>query len=92
MDMDMNIFSNPQGERTKLLKEIQRYNFAAYDLGLYLDTHPTDKRAIAMHKELIKKLENVTDEFEKQFGPLTMGANKSHDNWDWICDPWPWEE
>ena len=92
MDMDMNVCTNTQNERTKLLKDIQRYNFAAYDLGLYLNTHPTDKRAIAMHHELTVKLNAITDDFQRKFGPLTRSASKNHDTWDWISDPWPWEE
>lgn len=90
--MDTNIFSNNFDDRNALLTKIQQYNFAAYDLGLYLDTHPCDKRALSMHRELVKKLEDATDAFQKAYGPLSMNANKNADNWDWICDPWPWEE
>ena len=35
-----------------LLKKIQCYHFAAYDMLLYLDTHKDDKKAFEMFREL----------------------------------------
>lgn len=91
MDMTTTDFDSCASERTKLLRDIQRYGFSAYDLGLYLDTHPSDKEAISMHIELVKKLEAATEAFQTQFGPLTMNASTSPDTWSWLSSPWPWE-
>ena len=33
-------------EREKLLRQYQEADFALFDATLYLDTHPTDKRAL----------------------------------------------
>ena len=89
--MDMMNMTQPQSERAKRLRDIQNYNFTAYDLALYLNTHPTDKKALEMHGEIVKKLDQATKEFEKDFGPLTHTANASTDTWNWMEDPWPWE-
>ncbi len=89
--MEINI-TKPQSEREKMLKELQSYKFAAYDLGLFLDTHPTDKRALVMFKELSQKAKELGDEFQKQYGPLKMSASQNDDAWDWISNPWPWQE
>lgn len=43
--MDMMNMTQPQSERAKRLWDIQNYNFTAYDLALYLNTHPTDKKS-----------------------------------------------
>lgn len=44
--MDMMNMTQPQSERAKRLRDIQNYNFTAYDLALYLNTHPTDKKRL----------------------------------------------
>ena len=41
--------------KQELLFKIQKYNFAAYDLLLYLDTHPDDRNAFRMFRELVKE-------------------------------------
>ncbi len=58
--------------REKLLRKIMEYKFYVNDLTLYLDTHPNDKKALGLHNDYVKKLEEVTKEFEKMYGPLTV--------------------
>ena len=50
-------------EREALLKKISTYQFAAYDLQLYLDTHPDDSDTLAQvrrYRELLKPLISLT--------------------------------
>lgn len=75
--------------RASLLHEIMSLNFAINDLVLYLDTHPTDSRAINMHSEYSEKVIELTQKYQRLYGPLTV--NFSSDTWDWIDEPWPWE-
>lgn len=78
-------------ERDTLLARIQAYGFALLDLGLYLDTHPYDKNALAcFHKYKLMK-QQVSAEYVSKYGPLTMQEASTPDKWDWIDDPWPWE-
>ena len=56
---------------TNLLEQIQMYNFAAYDMLLYLDTHADDKTAFEMFRELVAKTRALKAQYEKSYGPLT---------------------
>lgn len=73
----------------QMLMQIRELKFSVNDLALYLDTHPCDKRAIRLHNEYSNQLRNLTDEYQRKFGPLTIECpcNK----WRWIDLPWPWE-
>lgn len=76
--------------RRDMLQEIMEYRFALTELGLYLDTHPCDERALALHNEYSKKAKMLSDKYQKVYGPLTMDypCNK----WRWLEMPWPWEK
>ena len=81
--------SSNQGNREKLLRKIMEYKFYINDLALYLDTHPNDAKALALHNEYVPKLEQVTKEFEKMYGPLTIETVM--ESWEWAQDLWPWQ-
>ncbi len=72
-----------------MLNSIKSLNFAVIELGLYLNTHPDDERALCLHKEYCKQLKNVKDKYQKMYGPLSIyfPCNK----WRWLEEPWPWE-
>ena len=72
--------------------EIQRYCFAAHDMHLYLDTHPTDKKAFALFKSLTKKAQELKALYVENFGPLDIADNANLDSYDWLKSPWPWEK
>lgn len=74
-----------------LLNEIKKYQFAAVELVLFLDTHPDDAKAIEMHMAIVKKAAKLTTEYEETYGPITSNANTSKSWWTWIDGPWPWE-
>ena len=77
--------------RANLLKEIQRYDFVANELVLFLDTHPTDKKALEMHESVVNKSNELKKQFEQTYGPLTSDGVMSKDKWTWIESPWPLE-
>ena len=74
--------------RQKMIDEIKSLDFAIIELGLYLDTHPEDQRAICMHREYCKQVKDLKDKYQKMYGPLTIffPCNK----WRWLEEPWPW--
>lgn len=78
-------------ESTKefLMKKIMEYKFAIIELSLYLDTHPGDAKALCMHNDYTRKYKELTDKYQKVYGPLTIDypCNK----WRWLEMPWPWE-
>ncbi len=63
--------------------EDQQTAFAAWDLRLYLDTHPEDTKALALFQQLCQ--EAGQDSYATAFLP-----GRSAD-WNWTDDPWPWE-
>lgn len=79
-------------EKTELLKKMQSYRFAAYDMLLYLDTHPKDKKAFEMFKQLVEKTRKLKCEYEKKYGPLTPFNAANFDEFTWLDSPWPWEK
>ena len=80
---------NNQYTRKELLMMIKEYTFAIIELGLYLDTHVDDRRAICLHRKYAKELKELRDMYQKIYGPLTIDypCNK----WRWIEEPWPWD-
>lgn len=77
---------------TNLLEQIQMYNFAAYDMLLYLDTHPDDKAAFEMFRELVAKTRALKAKYEQSNGPLTAYSSADMRSFTWLESPWPWEK
>ncbi len=75
--------------RGEMMKQIKCLNFAVVDIAEYLDTHPTDRKALCLHREYTNELKNVKDKYQRIFGPLDIyyPCNK----WRWLEEPWPWE-
>ena len=74
------------------LMMLQKYHFAAYDMILYLDTHPDDKEAFAMFRDLRNKFCRQRAEFEKKYGPIDHDGAASFETFRWLESPWPWEK
>lgn len=78
--------------RDNLKERIAAVGFAAFELNLYLDTHPCDCDAINLLREYAESLAALTDRYEKCFGPLKAFSEGCDDSkWQWIDSPWPWE-
>ncbi len=76
-------------ETKELLKELMALDFTLLDLGLYLDTHPMDKKALKKFKCYMEKRDVLLKKVEEAYGPITFyhGANEM---WEWTKQPWPW--
>lgn len=72
--------------REEMLRKLKELKFSIIELGLYLDTHPDDEKAICLHKEYANKYRNLADQYQKIYGPLTImfPCNK----WRWLEEPW----
>ncbi|MBQ7669419.1 MAG: spore coat protein CotJB [Clostridia bacterium] len=77
--------------KKSLLKEIQTLSFVLNDTALYLDGHPTDRRAIAYYNTKNEKLAEMMAEYEENYGPLTQSGFYGTEKWTWIAGPWPWK-
>lgn len=79
-------------EQEKLLYDLQAICFAAHDLNLYLDIHPEDQSMLMLFNDYRKKANELTMEYEKKYGPITVSSNQMNSNiFDWENSPWPWE-
>ena len=70
--------------------------FAAWELRLYLDTHPDDERALAAYKKLCATIGGCSYPCVTPQGMMAAGTDSSSScpcggRWNWIDDPWPWE-
>lgn len=78
--------------RMMLKKRIYALDFAIWEFGLYLDTHPQDKAAIIRRRALMKAREELVAEYERFFGKYVVRQDDvTGDDWCWINGPWPWE-
>ena len=76
-------------EKEEMLQQIRCCDFAITELALYLDTHPTDDRALCLHRKYCREAEDLKDKYQKVYGPLTI--NYPCNKWRWLEEPWPWE-
>ena len=79
------------GTRDRLMKDVQMYDFALYELALYLDTHPSCPKALDQYRKYKALRENAANEYINLYGPLNISQVDSTDRWTWIDEPWPWE-
>lgn len=73
----------------KMLDEIRCLKFAITDIAQYLNTHPTDRKALCLHREYCQQLKDLSDKYQRIYGPLSIYFPCN--SWRWLEDPWPWE-
>ena len=90
VQMNMNNNMNLRN-RDALMRKIMEIDFALNEMVLFLDTHPNDKKALALYHKYADKSRELKAVYNENFGPLTPADNLSEDCWDWVHGPWPWE-
>ncbi len=80
LDKPMNCASSPSGCAEPTCE--QERAFSAWEIRLYLDTHPCDEHALQLYHQLCEQCAccNYACAF-------VDGGN----GWNWVDDPWPWE-
>lgn len=78
-------------ERESLMRRLQVESFAMYDTLLYLDTHPTDQKALEYYHRIVDMNEETMNQYIQRFGPIDATDVISTDRWTWVDTPWPWE-
>jgi spore coat protein JB len=74
----------------EMLRQIQAVDFAIYELGLFLDTHPEDKTALEYKNKLAQRSHQLKANYEQKYGVLRIDSF-SRCPYQYINDPWPWE-
>ena len=77
----------------QLLAYINQVSFVVSDMLLYLDTHPTDREALAYCEDHIAMRNKALKEYAVLYGPITIDTadDASSECWEWVNTPWPWE-
>lgn len=73
------------------LTELQTLGFALHELALYLDTHRDDMEALQLYRQYQQIYHKGMMEYGEKCGPLNHMMPSESDEYDWLCDPWPWE-
>ena len=82
---------NSQAKSESLLNRLQSLSFALTELGLYLDTHNADRDAVALFQSYRDMYDELTAQYESQYGPLTLLQSAGEKAFDWTENPWPWD-
>ena len=70
---------------TNCPSEQQEKAFQLWELRLYLNTHPCDKKVLRLYRQLAKEL--GCPNYASTFDEDDCGA----ETWNWVNNPWPWE-
>lgn len=79
-------------EKEILMKQLCEQQFAAVEVGLFLDTHPDCTHALEAMKNYTEKYNELKKKYEEKFGMLDIfSPNNSQTRWTWLDNGWPWE-
>ena len=88
---DYSIYKLKAGnEESNLKLKIMEETFIINDLNLYLDVHPNDMDVYNYFKNHEKLLNSYIEEYQNKYGSICLNSQK--DKYDWINNPWPWED
>ena len=77
--------------KMELLKQITALEFMKEDLALFLNTHPMDRDALTKYNCYVIECKALKEKYEMHYGMLSEHDSLSPYQWQWICEPWPWE-
>ena len=79
--------------RRELFEYINQISFAVDDVKLFLDTHPGNQKALEYFQKYKEKRIEALKEYAEVYGALTVDTvSENSDCWNWINEPWPWQE
>lgn len=77
-------------EQDAMRRRLSALQFAAWELHLFLDSHPNNIQAATRLADYRNKIETLKTEYEEKYGPLNL-TSRTASRWAWITDPWPWD-
>ena len=77
--------------RSELYRWVMALGFCAYDMLLYLDTHPDDAQALSYYNKCNELYNSAKKTYEERFEPLSAFGSQPLEDWDWNDGPMPWE-
>lgn len=77
--------------KDELLIKLMQLDFLAVDLQLFLDTHPSDEKALKKYNETVISANKLRKDYESNHGPLYSFRSEQSIKHKWIESPWPWQ-
>lgn len=78
--------------RWAMMRKIQEVGLTLVDLTEYLDTHVNDAFAVERHHEAAEVYQQLVEEYESYYGPLTLGGEGCEaSRWQWAVQDFPWD-
>lgn len=80
-------------DRADLKRRIHELDFAIHELSLFLDTHPTNRKAMELLAEYHRRRQAAVSVYESRFGQYVVTSDQLQPTnyWSWVDGPWPWE-
>ncbi|MCI8553427.1 MAG: spore coat protein CotJB [Clostridiales bacterium] len=79
-------------DKNRLLQRIHAYDFTILELGLFLDTHTDNARALSARQQAQAERAELVCEYEEKYGPYILTSDDvAGDRWSWVDHPWPWD-
>ena len=78
-------------EKEMLLRRLSSAQFAAWEMHIYLDTHPNDRSALMSMQKYEDKARALRKEYERRFGPIRPFDMYGDARFEWVKDPWQWD-
>ena len=82
-ELDKPLHCAPSPSGCAVPTEGQMLGFSAWEVRLYLDTHPHDLSALQLYQQLCCQ--------SAEPGYACAFISCTGKNWNWVDDPWPWE-
>ncbi|MBQ9428853.1 MAG: spore coat protein CotJB [Clostridia bacterium] len=78
-------------QRARAMRKVQQYALALIETNLFLDSHPTNRRALDYFEKCRSAYEYALREYEETYGAVTA-KNAAGEQWNWVAGAWPWEK
>lgn len=78
-------------EQERWKRELAADGFAAWELHVFLDTHPENTAAAAQLEKIRRRHAEHRKRYEEKYGPIGE-TSRDTSRWAWVTDPWPWEQ
>ncbi len=79
-------------DRLSAERALAQKSFAMLDTHLFLNTHPDSAEALAYFYKKKAAFEDAKKNFTERFGPVMPGGDNDASSWNWVDEPWPWQE
>ena len=79
--------------KAELKRRIFELDFVIHELVLFLNSHPTDRKAFELLRDYREKRKELKELYESKYGRLIITAKDAPAEgcWEWLKGPWPWE-